>query len=243
MNSRSDKMNRVVLVTGASRGLGVSIAKVFLENKDIVYVNYFRSRNKAEELGKKYELAIPIYCDVSNEQEVKEMIEQIKKEQGHLDIIVNNAGIAKDSLVEDKTKESFTTVLQTNLIGPFLVCKYGRKIMKKGNIINISSNTGIDAYSPYGFDYDASKAGLISLTHNLAIEYAPNIRVNAVAPGWINTDMNKELDEEFKKEECKKILLNRFAEPSEVANVVFFLASEEASYINDSIIKVDGGLK
>ncbi len=243
MNSRSDKMNRVVLVTGASRGLGVSIAKVFLENKDIVYVNYFRSRNKAEELGKKYELAIPIYCDVSNEQEVKEMIEQIKKEQGHLDIIVNNAGIAKDSLVEDKTKESFTTVLQTNLIGPFLVCKYGRKIMKKGNIINISSNTGIDAYYPYGLDYDASKAGLISLTHNLAIEYAPNIRVNAVAPGWINTDMNKELDEEFKKEECKKILLNRFAEPSEVANVVFFLASEEASYINDSIIKVDGGLK
>lgn len=243
MNSRGDKMNRVVLVTGASRGLGASIAKVFLENKDIVYVNYFRSRNKAEELGKKYELAIPIYCDVSNEQEVKEMIEQIKKEQGHLDIIVNNAGIAKDSLVEDKTKESFTTVLQTNLIGPFLVCKYGRKIMKKGNIINISSNTGIDAYYPYGLDYDASKAGLISLTHNLAIEYAPNIRVNAVAPGWINTDMNKELDEEFKKEECKKILLNRFAEPSEVANVVFFLASEEASYINDSIIKVDGGLK
>lgn len=243
MNSRGDKMNRVVLVTGASRGLGASIAKVFLENKDIVYVNYFRSRNKAEELGKKYELAIPIYCDVSNEQEVKEMIEQIKKEQGHLDIIVNNAGIAKDSLVEDKTKESFTTVLQTNLIGPFLVCKYGRKIMKKGNIINISSNTGIDAYYPYGLDYDASKAGLISLTHNLAIEYAPNIRVNAVAPGWINTDMNEELDEEFKKEECKKILLNRFAEPSEVANVVFFLASEEASYINDSIIKVDGGLK
>lgn len=243
MNSRGDKMNRVVLVTGASRGLGASIVKVFLENKDIVYVNYFRSRNKAEELGKKYELAIPIYCDVSNEQEVKEMIEQIKKEQGHLDIIVNNAGIAKDSLVEDKTKESFTTVLQTNLIGPFLVCKYGRKIMKKGNIINISSNTGIDAYYPYGLDYDASKAGLISLTHNLAIEYAPNIRVNAVAPGWINTDMNKELDEEFKKEECKKILLNRFAEPSEVANVVFFLASEEASYINDSIIKVDGGLK
>lgn len=236
-------MNRIVLVTGSSRGLGASIAKLFLENGDIVYINYCHSKKEAENLCKEYISANPIQCDVSNEWEVKEMIKQIKEEQGHLDIIINNAGIADDSLVSDKTKESFTRILNTNLIGPFLVCKYGREIMNKGSIINISSTNGIDTYYPYSLDYDASKAGLISLTHNLAVEYAPNIRVNAVAPGWINTDMNKELEEEFKKEECDKILLKRFAEPIEIAKVVFFLASDEASYVNGSVIRVDGGLK
>ena len=243
MNLVGDEMNRVVLVTGASRGLGASIAKLFLENKDIVYVNYNHSKMEAENLCKNYELAIPLKCDVTSEEEIKEMIAKIKEEQGHLDIIINNAGIAKDSLVEDKTKETFMSVLKTNLVGSFLVCKYGKKIMDKGCIINISSTNGIDTYYPYSLDYDASKAGLISLTHNLAVEYAPRIRVNAVAPGWINTSMNKELDGEFKKEECDKILLNRFAEPNEIAKVVFFLCSDDASYINGTIIRVDGGLK
>ena len=243
MNLVGDEMNRVVLVTGASRGLGASIAKLFLENKDIVYVNYNHSKMEAENLCKNYELAIPLKCDVTREEEIKEMIAKIKEEQGHLDIIINNAGIAKDSLVEDKTKETFMSVLKTNLVGSFLVCKYGKKIMDKGCIINISSTNGIDTYYPYSLDYDASKAGLISLTHNLAVEYAPRIRVNAVAPGWLNTSMNKELDREFKKEECDKILLNRFAEPNEIAKVVFFLCSDDASYINGSVIRVDGGLK
>ncbi len=243
MNLVGDEMNRVVLVTGASRGLGASIAKLFLENKDIVYVNYNHSKMEAENLCKNYELAIPLKCDVTREEEIKEMIAKIKEEQGHLDIIINNAGIAKDSLVEDKTKETFMSVLKTNLVGSFLVCKYGKKIMDKGCIINISSTNGIDTYYPYSLDYDASKAGLISLTHNLAVEYAPRIRVNAVAPGWINTSMNKELDGEFKKEECDKILLNRFAEPNEIAKVVFFLCSDDASYINGTVIRVDGGLK
>lgn len=236
-------MNRVVLITGASRGLGASIAKIFLENKDIVYVNYNHSKEEALNLCKEYNNAIPIKCDVTSELEIKEMIEKIKKEQGKLDIVVNNAGIAKDSLVEDKTQKSFDEVVKTNLIGPFLVCKYGRKIMDKGCMINISSTNGIDTYYPYSLDYDASKAGLISLTHNLALEYAPNIRVNTIAPGWINTEMNKELDEEFKRKECENILLKRFAEPEEIAKVVFFLASDEASYINSTVIRVDGGVK
>lgn len=234
-------MNRVVLVTGASRGLGAAIAGVFLENNDIVYVNYNHSEEKAKELCQKYPKAFPIKCDVSNEEEIKDMIEVIKKEQGHLDILVNNAGIAIDTEFQDKTKENFMKTLDTNLIGPFLVCKYARTIMEEGSIINISSTNGIDTYYVYSLDYDASKAALISLTHNLSLEFAPKIRVNAIAPGWINTEMNQELDKDYVEEECKKILLNRFAEPKEIANVVFFLASEEASYINNSIIRVDGG--
>lgn len=237
-------MNRVVLVTGASRGLGFSIAKKFLNDNDIVYVNYkSTSLKELEEKYKGYSNVKFIQCDVSNDNDVKNMMNKIKEEQGHLDVLVNNAGIAIDSELQDKTKETFRSILDVNLIGPFLTSKYVRNIMAKGNIINISSTNGIDTYYSYSLDYDASKAGLINLTHNFASMYAPDIRVNCIAPGWINTEMNKELDEEYIKEECEHILLNRFAEPEEIANVVFFLASNEASYITDSIIRVDGGLK
>ena len=133
--------------------------------------------------------------------------------------------------------------LDVNLIGPFLLSRKCSKYMPKGSsIIMISSTNGIDTYYPYSIDYDASKAGLISLMHNLSLEYSPNIRVNAIAPGWVNTDMNKELDNEYVDKECKKILLGRFAEPEEIAKVVYFLTSEDASYINNSVIRVDGGL-
>jgi len=234
---------RVVLVTGASRGIGASIAKVFLENKDIVYINYNNSLKEALEIANKYDNAYVVKCDLSKEEEIKLMIDKIKREQGRLDVLINNAGIAIDTLVEDKTKDDFMHILDVNLVSPFLVVKYGSKLMKNGSIINIASNTGIDAYYPYSLDYDASKAGLISLTHNLALEFSPNIRVNAVAPGWVNTDMNKELDQEYINNECEHILLNRFADPMEIAKVVFFLASDDASYINNSVIRVDGGIK
>ena len=112
-----------------------------------------------------------------------------------------------------------------------------------GNIINISSTNGIDTYYEFSIDYDASKAGVINLTHNLANIFAPNVRVNCICPGWVNTPMNKELSDEFKKEETSKILLNRFAEPYEIAELVYFLTSEEASFINDSVIRIDGGKK
>ncbi len=237
-------MNKVILVTGASRGLGECIAKVFLDNKDIVYVNFnSTSLDELKEKYKEYPSAKFVKCDVSNEDEVIKMFDKIKEEQGHIDVLVNNAGIAIDTDLKEKTVANFNKILSVNLIGPFLTCKYVKDLMDKGSIINISSNTGIDAYYSYGLDYDASKAGLINLTHNFASMYAPNIRVNCVAPGWIKTDMNKELGEDYEKEESKSILLNRFAEPKEVANVVYFLASDKASYIVDSVIKVDGGQK
>lgn len=237
-------MNKVILVTGASRGLGLSIARLFLNDNDIVYVNY--NSTSLTELEEKYQNnpnAKFIKCDVSNEDEVKNMINTIKEEQNHLDVLVNNAGIAMDSELQDKSKENFRKVLDVNLIGPFLTSKYAKDIMSTGSIINISSNTAIDAFYSYGLDYDASKAGLINLTHNFASMYAPDIRVNCVAPGWIKTEMNKELGEDYEKEESKSILLKRFAEPEEIAEVVFFLASDKASYIVDSVIRVDGGQK
>ncbi len=234
---------RNVLVTGASRGLGEEIAKLFLNNGDNVYVNYNKSEEIAKEKFSSFPNAHLIKCDVSNEEEVKNMVKCIQDEVGSLDVLVNNAGIAIDTTLDDKTVANFNKILNTNLIGPFLVIKYARSLLKTtSSIINISSTNGIDTYYPYSMDYDASKAGLISLTHNMAVELAP-IRVNAVAPGWINTEMNKELDTEYIKEECKHILLNRFAEAKEIAEVVSFLASDKASYINNTVIRVDGGYK
>ncbi len=229
-------MKRVVLITGASRGIGKEIANKFIKNKDIVYINYKHSCNFSN-IDEKY----LIKCDVSKEEEVIKMINYIEKESGHIDILVNNAGIAMDSTLEEKEVSDFKKVLDTNLIGPFLVSKYASRIMNKGVIINISSTNGIDTYYPFSIDYDASKAGLISLTHNFAVLFAPRIRVNAVAPGWVETDMNKNLDKDFKDKECGKILLKRFGNTEEIANVVFFLASDGASYINNTVIRVDGG--
>ncbi len=240
---------KTVLVTGASRGLGRSIALKFAENNHNIVINYNNSKDEAQELEKyiknnyKVEVLV-IKADVSNEIEVKNMFNEIINKFNSVDVVVNNAGIAIDTIFEDKTIDNFHKILDTNLIGTFLVSKYASKYMlekKEGNIINISSTNGIDTYYPYSMDYDASKAGVISLTKNLSKELSPYIRVNCVCPGWINTDMNKELDKDYIEEETNKINLKRFAEPMEIANVVYFLASDEASYVNGSILIVDGG--
>lgn len=242
---------KVVLVTGSSRGIGASTIVEFAKKGYNVVINYFNSEEEALALKKKVEeeyntKALTIKADISIEEDVKRMVETAINEFGKIDVLVNNAGIAIDTLFMDKTVENFRKTVDINLIGTFLVSKYVGKYMlerKSGSIINVSSTNGIDTVYPMSLDYDASKAGVISLTHNLAIEYSPYIRVNTVAPGWVMTDMNKELDDDFIKEECESILVGRFAEPSEIAKVIVFLASDEASYINNSIIRVDGGCK
>ena len=243
--------SKVVLITGSSRGIGAATAKEFAKNKYNIVINYNSSYEDAkvlkEELERDYNIEVlTIKCDISNEEEVKNMIDQTIGQFRSINVLVNNAGIAIDTLFEDKTVQNFRTTLDVNLIGPFLVSKYVGKVMLEqgqGSIVNVASTNGIDTYYPMSLDYDASKAGLISLTHNLALQYSPVIRVNAVAPGWVNTDMSKELDQEFIDAENKKIMLGRFANPEEIAKVIYFLSSDDASYINNEVIRIDGGFK
>ncbi len=240
-------MNKVAIITGSSKGLGAATAKYFAKNNYNVVINYVSSEDKAKELEQEikdnYKVeTLLIKADISKEEDVLKLLNETKNKWGRIDVLVNNAGIAIDTTLEDKTVDNFRRILDVNLIGTFLCCKHVGTYMKEqgyGSIVNISSNTAIDSFYPYSMDYDASKAGVISLTHNFAIEYAPIVKVNTVAPGWINTEMNKELDEDYIKEECKHIMLNRFAEPEEIAETIYFTAT--SSYLNDSIIKVDGG--
>lgn len=242
-------MSKVALVTGSNRGLGKAIVIGFAEKGVNVVINYCHHEDEALELQEyirnNYNVEVMcIKCDISVEEEVEDMVNQVIDTFGGIDILVNNASVSRDKLLLDKSVREFRRILDVNLIGTYLCSKYVGKAMlsaKKGKIINISSTNALDTYYPESCDYDASKAGVVSLTHNLAIEFAPFIQVNCVCPGWINTDMNKELSIEQINEENKRILLGRFAEPNEIANVVLFLASPLASYMNDSIIRVDGG--
>ena len=243
-------MNRkVVLITGSSRGIGRSTAIKYAQNNYNVVINYNNSYDKARELGdylvSTYGIEVMIVkADVSNEVEVKDMVDKVIIKFGNIDVLVNNASIAIDSDFISKDSNSFNEILNTNLVGTFLVSKEVSKYMKdnrSGIIINVSSTNGIDSMYVESLEYDASKAGVISLTHNLAEYLKPYVRVNCVCPGWVNTDMNKDLDSSYIEQENKRIMLNRFAEPDEIANVIYFLATDEASYINNSIIKVDGG--
>ena len=244
-------MKKTVLITGATRGIGKSTAIEFAKNNYNIVINYLNSDNLAKELKNYLENTykvdvLTIKADISIEPDVINMINIIIDKFKYIDVVVNNAGIAIDNILENKTSEEFMRVLNTNLIGTFLVSKYVSFHMlenKSGRIINVSSTNGIDTYYPYSMDYDASKAGVISLTHNFATILAPYVNVNCVAPGWVNTDMNKDLDKVFVDEEISKILLNRFAEKEEIANLAYFLGTDKASYINDSIIRIDGGVK
>ena len=239
----------VALVTGGNRGIGKSCIEEFAKAGLNVVINYCHHKeeaiNLANTIKETYNVeAIAIQCDVSKEEEVEKMVNEILDKFGGIDILVNNAGVSRDSLLLDKNMKEFRRILDVNLIGTYLCSREVGKVMlnnKKGKIINISSSNALDTYYPESCDYDASKAGVISLTHNFALEFAPFIQVNCVCPGCVKTDINKVLSIDQIKEEKKKILLGRFAEAEEIAKVVTFLASSKASYINDSIIRVDGG--
>lgn len=215
-----------VLVTGSSRGLGAEIIKEFAKNGVDVVINYNHSYKEAYDLAdsiKNVDVQV-IKCDVSNEDEVKDMFCQIE----NIDFLINNAAISRDSDILEKSAMDFNRVLHTNLTGTFLVSKYAIKKMDNGSIINISSTNAIDTYYPESIDYDASKAGVISLTHNFS-KYLPDFRVNCVCPDWIDTDITKDMDEEYKS----KII---FIKKEDLAKLIYKIAINKE--IKDQVIRV-----
>ncbi len=245
-------MNKVVLVTGGAQGIGKAIVLELAKNHYDVVINYLTSNKAAtlleEEIKKNYDVRVmTIQADVSKEEEVDTMISLIEKKWGGVDILINNAAVDLSNLFHLKTADEFRKTLDVNVVGAFNCSKRVYRHMldqEYGRIINISSTNGINTYYPMCIDYDASKAALISLTHNLAFEYGPYINVNAIAPGFIGTDNELDgYDEEFLKEEQEKIMVNRYGKPEEVAYLVKFLISDEANFINNTIIRIDGGQK
>ena len=240
---------KVAVITGSRRGIGEAIAYKMASKGYNIVVNDREGKDEVENvvnnLKERYEVdAIGIMADVSKEADVKVLLNEVMKHFGRVDLLVNNAAIVEDMEIDERSTELFNETITNNITSTYLMSKFLGKVMyenKYGKIVNISSTNGINAFFPTSIDYDASKAAVISLTHNFAVEYAPYVLVNSIAPGWVNTDMNKQLPQEVIDEECEKIYLKRFAEPEELANVVAFLASDECSYINGEIIKFDGG--
>ena len=242
--------DKVALITGASRGIGRATALLFAKEGAKVAVNYNRSEKEAVEVVASIKdggsEAITVKCDVSDESQIKKMVDEVIEKFGRIDILINNAGIVFDVPFFEKTNEQWQKTLQTNLIGTFLCMKYvGPHMVKQkyGKIVNVASTNGIDAYDSTSADYDASKAGVIVLTKASAEIFAPFVSVNCVAPGWVDTDINKDLPKDYVKEETEKIYLKRFAKPEEIAKAILFLASDDASFITGSVLVADGGYR
>ncbi|HJA52841.1 MAG TPA: SDR family oxidoreductase [Candidatus Massiliomicrobiota merdigallinarum] len=245
-------MNKVVLITGGAQGIGKATAlELGKQGYDIV-INYLTSKKEAHALKDmiidNYGVrCMAIQCDVSKEDEVNQMISSIELELGGVDILINNAAVDLSNLFHLKNAEEFRKTLDVNVVGAFNCSKRVYRHMldqEYGRIINISSTNGINTYYPMCIDYDASKAALISMTHNLAFEFAPYVNVNCIAPGFIGTENELDgYDKEFLKEEVEKIMVKRYGNPQEVAYLVKFLISDEANFINNTVIRIDGGQK
>ena len=242
-------MDKIAIVTGASRGIGRAIALRLAKEGMTVAINYRNSEDKAnqliDEITRNNGKAKAYKADVSNFEDAKNLISQVKEDFGRIDILVNNAGITKDMLMLKMTEQEFDDVINVNLKGTFNCIKHINRIMLKqryGRIINISSVIG-EIGNVGQANYAASKAGVIGLTKSMAKELATrNITVNAVAPGFIESNMTDILEDKYKEQILSNIPMKRIGKAEEVANVVAFLASDEASYITGQVINVDGGM-
>ena len=232
-------MDKCALITGATRGIGKQIAITLAKQGYNIALNY---RKEIEKIGVQI---LAVKGDVANFEDCENFVKQVIERFGQIDVLVNNAGITKDMLLMRMKKEDFEQVIDTNLVGTFNVTKNVVPYMMKarsGRIINISSVVGISGNAGQT-NYSASKAGIIGFTKSLAKEIASrNILVNAVAPGFIETNMTDVLKDDVKQEIAKNIPLKRMGTTQDVANVVKFLASDDSSYITGQVINVDGGM-
>ena len=241
--------DKVALVTGASRGIGREIAQTLAAYGASVIVNYNGSKDRADEVVEMISAAggkaIAVKADVAKAEEIARLFEEAQAAFGRIDILVNNAGITRDNLILKMSEEEYDTVLDTNLKGAFLCMKHAAKIMlrhKNGRIINISSISGIAGNAGQA-NYCAAKAGLIGLTKSLAKELGSRgITVNAVAPGFIETEMTEKLSEQVKEGMLAQIPLKRAGSVKDIAEAVAFLASERAAYITGQTLSVNGGM-
>lgn len=242
-------MNKVAIVTGASRGIGKEIAKTLAKDGYNIVINYRKRNDELENLKKEIEElkveCLPIQGDVSIYEDCEKIAQKTFEKFGRIDVLVNNAGITKDMLLLRMKEEDFKEVIDINLIGTFNMTKNISQYMMKarsGRIINLASVVGISGNAGQS-NYAASKAGIIGFTKSLAKELGSrNILVNAIAPGFIETDMTNILKDEVKENIAKTIPLKRMGTTKDVANVVKFLASEDSSYITGQVINIDGGM-
>lgn len=240
---------KVAVVTGASRGIGKAIALELAKNGATVVINYNGSQDKAMEVKTEIEsnggIAEIYQCNVSEYAKCEEFIQGVIKKYGSLDILVNNAGITKDGLLLKMSEEEFDQVIDVNLKGAFNTIRFATRQMlkqKSGRIINMSSVVGVTGNAGQA-NYAASKAGVIGLTKAAAREVASRgITVNAIAPGFIETDMTEVLSDKVKEASVSQIPLGKFGKAEDIASLTAFLASEKAGYITGQVIHVDGGM-
>ncbi len=245
----SDSSKRTVVVTGGSRGIGRAVCEAFAGSDTRVLFNYNRAADEAEKTSSLVAAAggeaVGLQMDVSSESQVKAFFTEVMSQAGRIDVLVNNAGVTRDGLLVRMKSEHWDTVLDTNLKGAFNCTKFAAKAMMKqryGRIINITSVVGA-AGNPGQANYVAAKAGLIGLTKAVARELAPRgITANAVAPGFVETDMTGDLPEKARNAMLTQIPLGRPAEVAEVAAAVAFLASDQAAYITGQVLHVNGGM-
>ena len=241
--------DKVVLITGGSRGIGRAAAIKFAKLRANVIIVYKSNENQAQSLVNEI-LSFggsikTIKADVSVKEEIDRIVDLALSFWGRIDVLVNNAGIVYDREFEEITYEESIQILKTNMLAPLFLSQKITPIMLKntsgGCIVNVSSTSGLHDFNPGTADYAMSKIALQSLTKDLSMKYSPKIRVNAVAPGWVHTDMNADLPDDFVKSETAKYHLKRWAEPEEIADAIVYLASPNTTYVTGHVMVLDGG--